>query len=256
MINAETINWEQGNMDDEAYVRQLLEQFNEQDVLESTQAVGYEEGVWSIKILDQSVQVIYEAMSNEPLLGGYRLLDGTSVFDETEYFYENKEELSFVVEDYDAKVEDLVTYLDGRYVKHGEALAYEEGARFNPAQVMGYPILELVEFESFEQDGDLFIAHLVPADYQNDPEKLAQSPEGSTYVNQLIINPVEEYVEYYEGIVMGEGAKQSNLDIYTLAAYEARPIRITVGTENLPNVYDFETITSQEYAIKLNALGL
>lgn len=261
---ATDLNFDQGSMNDEEYVRNILTQFNELDGYQS-EMVDDETGSSTVTVYDKASGgtkvTSFTAASefNEEMTMTYYIYDdGTNVSDELGYLDSSAIYMVEINPDYQAQVDEVRAQMGDALVLTPPAEGTESLATDNLF------LAEEISFTEITKDGDVVKATIDAESYISDnPEMAELYPEGTQFSMVYTIDPAAGSVTSSLTIDVDEEALASEssddelgVSIASLMVDTTVNVVMTATDEKVPTADELNTITQEEFQQLLTDVGL
>lgn len=261
---ATDLNFDQGSMNDEEYVRNILTQFNELDGYQS-EMVDDETGSSTVTVYDKAsggtkvTSFIAASEFNEEMTMTYYIYDdGTNVSDELGYLDSSAIYMVEINPDYQAQVDEVRAQMGDALVLTPPAEGTESLATDNLF------LAEEISFTEITKDGDVVKATIDAESYISDnPEMAELYPEGTQFSMVYTIDPAAGSVTSSLTIDVDEEALASEssddelgVSIASLMVDTTVNVVMTATDEKVPAADELNTITQEEFQQLLTDVGL
>lgn len=261
---ATDLNFGQGSMNDEEYVRNILTQFNELDGYQS-EMVDDETGSSTVTVYDKAsggtkvTSFIAASEFNEEMTMTYYIYDdGTNVSDELGYLDSSAIYMVEINPDYQAQVDEVRAQMGDALVLTPPAEGTESLATDNLF------LAEEISFTEITKDGDVVKATIDAESYISDnPEMAELYPEGTQFSMVYTIDPAAGSVTSSLTIDVDEEALASEssddelgVSIASLMVDTTVNVVMTATDEKVPAADELNTITQEEFQQLLTDVGL
>lgn len=261
---ATDLNFDQGSMNDEEYVRNILTQFNELDGYQS-EMVDDETGSSTVTVYDKASGgtkvTSFTAASefNEEMTMTYYIYDdGTNVSDELGNLDSSAIYMVEINPDYQAQVDEVRAQMGDALVLTPPAEGTESLATDNLF------LAEEISFTEISKDGDVVKATIDAESYISDnPEMAELYPEGTQFSMVYTIDPAAGSVTSSLTIDVDEEALASEssddelgVSIASLMVDTTVNVVMTATDEKVPAADELNTITQEEFQQLLTDVGL
>ena len=261
---ATDLNFDQGSMNDEEYVRNILTQFNELDGYQS-EMVDDETGSSTVTVYDKAsggtkvTSFIAASEFNEEMTMTYYIYDdGTNVSDELGYLDSSAIYMVEINPDYQAQVDEVRAQMGDALVLTPPAEGTESLATDNLF------LAEEISFTEITKDGDVVKATIDAESYISDnPEMAELYPEGTQFSRVYTIDPAAGSVTSSLTIDVDEEALASEssddelgVSIASLMVDTTVNVVMTATDEKVPAADELNTITQEEFQQLLTDVGL
>lgn len=261
---ATELNFNQGSMSDEDYVRSILTQFNELDGYQS-EMVDDETGSSTVTIYDKAsggtkvTSFIAASEFNEEMTVTYYMYDdGTSISDELGYLDSSAAFMVDINPDYQAQVDEVRAQM-------GDALVLMPAAE--GTEILASDNLFLAEdiaFTEITKDGDVVKATIDAESYITDNPEMAEFyPEGTQFSMVYTIDPAAASVTSSltidvdeETIASESTGDELGVSVASLMVDTTVNVVMTATDEKVPAADELNTITQEEFQQLMTDIGL
>lgn len=251
---AAEVNFDQGSMSDEDYVRSVLKQFNELDGYKSEMIDGlsndtttmiYDKASGGTKV---TIELAASEFSDAMTVVQYIYDDGSMAADELVYLEATAKMMEAIDPEFVTKIETLREQM-------GDALVLTpptEGAETSAANEVF--LTEDVAFTEIVKDGDKVKATIdVEAYLAENAEMLGFYPEGTKYAMVYEIDPATASVtstltiDIDEEALAEESGDEIGISIASFLADTEVKVMMTATDEKVPSLTDLKTVTREEF---------
>lgn len=256
------VDFEQGSLNDEEYLRSIVAQFNELDTIESvstSSGEGYETTSTMVMDLESGaakIESIIPAVSDtseDVSVLTYLFEDGSTAMDEVAYLESMSDIYTTMDPEFLTKLEQVKEQVAGRLVMMPPA---EEAPDLTESELSQLFQIDDIDFIEVTKDGDI-VRGVVDTDsyfetFADAQESLSMFPEGTVYTITYEVNPVEETLTSITNIDIPEEAAESESDLEGISVIsmlsDSEVIVVSRATsEELPTVEEIDTLTSEEF---------
>lgn len=261
---ATKLNFDQGSMNDEDYVRSILTAFNELDGYQS-EMVDDETGSSTVTIYDRAsggtklTSFVAASEFNEEMTVTYYMYDdGTSISDELGYLDSSAAFMVDINPDYQAQVDEVRAQM-------GDALVLTPAAEGTESLATDNLFLaEDIIFTEITKDGDVVKATIDTESYIKDNPEIAEFyPAGTQFSMVYTIDPVAASVTSSlmidvdeEAIASESTGDELGISVTSLMADTTVNVVMTATDEKVPAADELNTITQEEFQQLMADAGL
>lgn len=261
---ASEIDFEQGSMSDEEYVRHVLTQFNELDGYRS-EMLDEMTGGSTVMIYDKAVGVtkitthmMANAYTDEMTIIQYVYDDGTMVSDEVAYLESSIPLMSEIYPEFETQVEELRAQMGDKLVIQPPM----EGAEATEAAAAF--VVDDIVFSEVTKEGDVVKATLDEATYLAENPVMAQSyPENTKFLMLYTIDPAAGSVTSTltidvdeDAVASEESSDEMGISLAAMMSDMTVNVVVTATDEKVPSLDELPTITDEEYQQLLTDIGI
>lgn len=261
---ATEVNFDQGSMSDEEYVRHILTAFNELDGYRS-EMVDEMTGGSTVTIYDKVTKgtkvetVIAASEYNEEMtLLNYVYDDGTTVSDEVAYLESSISYMSAMNPDFEGQVEELRAQVGDVLV----VMPPVEGLEVEPKDNMF--LAEDLEFTEVTKEGDVVTASIDAESYMaKHPEVASVYPEGTKFAMVYTVDPAAASVTSTlsidvdeEALAEEESGNELGISVASMLSDTKVKVVTTATDEKVPSIDELNTMTNEEFQKIVTELGI
>lgn len=255
---ASEVNFDQGSMSDEEYVKNIVDQLLAQDAIAmeinnlSNDDIAPSSSIVDFKNKAQSIITEEGGQVSET----YAYNDGSFA----KRISSEIEMLKAINFDNEAAIDELASELKGKYVVNKiDELA---GSIDLVVESYGDYLESMTSYEN--QDGKVVASSDVNPiqDLSNLNPAYSMYPEGSSIQNKFIVDPeagtltIETIIDVNEDAVEEESGDELGLSLSDLLTDSQLQVVISPTTETVPALEDLDTITKEEFKAKAEEKGL